>query len=374
MARFGIDVQELLTFAPERGVLSVYVDLNPADRGEPWRTELRNGLREAQEAAAEEDHETRVAIEATTDRIREHFDTALDYEGGRARIGFVEVARKRGARESWHTLQPAPPWKGVARNSRPFLLPLIAMLDEGQPRGVAVVSSEQIRLLEWSLDRTEELDDFRTTDASPGHEHSAPDAERLQGSPLETHIVRFLKQTADAIRETAAAREWPEVLLIGLQPLTEEIARHLPNIDAEPIDHHDLISERAAAIGERTAECVARLNRERELALVQRIEEAAQVRSGASPLGPRGALGPKDVLEALIMSRVDRLALDGERDYGRQPLEEGVEYDASEHGGLPMVDRLIELAFETSARVTPVEGEAAERLEQHGGAAALLRF
>src|SRR4051794_11684615 len=46
-----VDIQELLSFAPPLGVLSVYVDLDPGDRGEAWRIELRNGLAEARDSA-----------------------------------------------------------------------------------------------------------------------------------------------------------------------------------------------------------------------------------------------------------------------------------------------------------------------------------
>jgi stalled ribosome rescue protein Dom34 len=41
---------------------------------------------------------------------------------------------------------------------------------------------------------------------------------------------------------------------------------------------------------------------------------------------------------------------------------------------LPLAERMIELALNTSAAVTPVEGAAAERLGEHGGVAALLRY
>jgi hypothetical protein len=367
MADHGIDIRKLLEFAPEMGVLSVYVDLDPGDRGEPWRTELRNGLRHSREAAAEEDHEIRVAVEATVDRIAEHFETGIDPDGGRARIGFVEVARKEG-REFWHSLQPEPPWKGVVRNSRPFVLPLIAMLDEGRARGVAVLSSERVRLLEWSLQGTGEIEEYQRAETSPGRERTAPDAERLQGSPLEAHVVRFLKDVAGSLRDRMAAHGWAELLLIGPQPLCEEVTKQLPNLDLQAIDHHDLISERTAQIGERAAERIAQLNQEREVGLVERVEAAVHAADG------NGALGPQETLETLMEGRVEHLVLDADRDYTRRPLEQDLAYAAEDHGGLPLVDRLIELAYATSARVTPVEGEAAERLERHGGAAALLRF
>jgi hypothetical protein len=376
------DVESLLGWAPQHGVLSVYLDIDPADRGEGWHTVLRNGLAEAREDAADEDHESRLALEATSERVLERFGAELSHEEGRARVGVVEISRK-GGREIWHALQPSPPWTGVVRDARPFLLPLIAMLDEGEARGVAVLSAERVRLLEWSLQHTEELQSFEVTllsgdwrerkaqrSSDPAHIHGAKASGKDQyGQRLDENRKRFLKETAGKAAEEAKRRGWTELLVCGPEPLADEFTGHIDaGVRAQPVDSHDLISEPVAKIGTRVEQCVATLNRDRELALIERVEAAAHAADN------RAALGPQETLESLLEGRVEHVVLDGERDYRARPLDPDLAYEPSEHGGLALVERLVELALSTSARLTPVEGEAAERLERHGGVAGLLRY
>jgi hypothetical protein len=377
-----IDIEALLRWAPPHGVLSIYLDIDPADRSEGWHTELRNGLAAVREEAADEDHDSRLAVEATTGRVLEGLVAERSHEEGRARIGFVEIARK-GGRETWHPLQPSPPWTGVLRHARPFLLPLIAMLDEGAPRGVAVLSAERVRLLEWSLQHTEELESFEVTllsgdwrerkaqrPSDPAHVHGTKASGKDQyGQRLEENRRRFLREIAGRAAEEAKRRHWEELLVCGPEPLADEFTGHIDaGLRALPADSHDLISEPAAKIGSRIEQYVARLNHDRELALVERVEAAAHAADN------RAALGPQETLETLLEGRVEHVLLDGERDYRTRPLDQDLAYEPTEHGGLPLVERLVELALSTSARLTPVEGEAAERLERHGGVAGLLRY
>jgi hypothetical protein len=377
-----IDTQSLLGWAPPQGLLSIYLDIDPADRGDGWHTELRNGLAGARDEAVDEDHESRLALEATTERVLERLGVERPREEGRARVGFVEIARK-GGRETWHSLQPAPPWTGVVRSARPFLLPLIAMLDEGEPRGVAVLSAERVRLLEWSLEHTEELESFEVTllsgdwrerkaqrSADPAHMHGASASGKDQyGQRLDENRRRFLKEIAGRAAEEAKRRDWAELLVCGPEPLADEFAGHIDaGLKPQSVDSHDLISEPVSKIGGRIGQFVAALNRDRELALVERVEAAAHAPDN------RAALGPQETLESLLEGRVEHVLLDGGRDYRSRPLDQDLAYEPSEHGDLPLVERMVELALSTSARLTPVEGEAAERLERHGGVAGLLRY
>lgn len=41
---------------------------------------------------------------------------------------------------------------------------------------------------------------------------------------------------------------------------------------------------------------------------------------------------------------------------------------------LPLAERMVELALTTSATITPLEDDAGEELDEHGGVAALLRY
>ena len=62
-----------------------------------------------------------------------------------------------------------------------------------------------------------------------------------------------------------------------------------------------------------------------------------------------------------------------DRDYGGPPLEARLTYDDGTDG-LPVGERLVELAVSTKADITPVHEEPAEKLEPHDGVAALLRY
>ena len=48
----------------------IYLGFDPADRGGAWRTELRNALDAILERHKEAEHDLRVALRATTKRIR----------------------------------------------------------------------------------------------------------------------------------------------------------------------------------------------------------------------------------------------------------------------------------------------------------------
>ena len=61
-------LRQLVDWRPAGGVLSVYVDVDPADRSQGWRIALRDRLREL--AAATAPHEPRRAFEAAAARVR----------------------------------------------------------------------------------------------------------------------------------------------------------------------------------------------------------------------------------------------------------------------------------------------------------------
>src|SRR3954469_1653487 len=82
-------IRSLLDWRPELGIVSGYVGIDPADRGEPWRVELRNQLEELVEAEHDK-HGRRPALEATVGRINDQFPEGTP-PSGRCQIGFCEV-------------------------------------------------------------------------------------------------------------------------------------------------------------------------------------------------------------------------------------------------------------------------------------------
>jgi stalled ribosome rescue protein Dom34 len=104
---------------------------------------------------------------------------------------------------------------------------------------------------------------------------------------------------------------------------------------------------------ERVNAAVADGNRRRELALIERAVE------GARTPGGHGALGLIDVQRCLNEGRVEHLLFDA---------------DTEAPALAELEDEIVERALRTSALITPLEGEAAEALREHGGVAAVLRY
>jgi Bacterial archaeo-eukaryotic release factor family 10 len=370
-------LSQLLRWEPPHGVVSVYVDLQPADRGEGWRIELRNGLGAALERVRERDgREARRELEATAKRILDRFPPEAGHPEGRTQIGFVEVASKPG-REEWFAVQMRSSPVRVVHDARPVVRPLVTMLDDGAPRGVAAVSAERVRLLRWALGTIEELEDWGleifSLDWRERKAQRAGDPARVQGAKasgrdqfdqrLEANREHFLRQAGRLATQRVQALDCDELLVLGDAEHVREFADGAGDgVEVRQVDGHNVISARPHEIAERLEELLGELNRSRELELVRRVKDEAHG-------GTRGAVGVQETLEALEQGRVAHLVFDASLEDGGEP---GVL--TGEDGGLRLAERLIELALTTGARVTPVEGEAAEALAEAEGVAGLLRY
>ena len=372
---------ELLGWTCPHGVISIAVTIDPEDRSEPWRIELKNGLSAVVEKAdPEAGHEARLALEETAARVLDRFPAEYRHGEGRAQLGFVEVSREDDGQEEWFQAQLPLSRTEVVHNSRPYLYPLLRLLDEGAPRGVLVASSEEARLLHWELGSIEQLEEFelesfaldwrerrspRPADPSSGQgvTSSGRDQHRQR---LDANRQHFLREVGAAFAGRARERGWEETLVLARPELAEELREGAgPGLALRVADGHDLISAPAGAIQERIRELRDGLNRERELELIEEISERALS-------GGRGALGPADVAAALWEGRAQHLVLDADRDYSAVEVQPppGVEWDLE----ISLPERLIEQALATSAQVTPAEGIAAERLADAEGLGALLRY
>src|SRR4051812_27842109 len=181
-------IRTLLDWRPDLGVISVYVAIDPADRGEPWRVELRNEL-DALIEAEEDTHGRQKALRATAQRIKGHFPDEQP-PSGRFHVGFCEVSEGSG-REIWLAAQVhRDETEGVDRN-HPYLTPLLEVLDDGAPVGIVAVSSERVRLYEWALGALSDVQDWEailfTPDWRERKSQSSADPARVQGSSSSGH-------------------------------------------------------------------------------------------------------------------------------------------------------------------------------------------
>jgi hypothetical protein len=345
-------LRELTAWAPEGGVISVYLAIDHADRSEGWRIELKDRLAGVDRSAAE--------------RILGRFRADVPPPAGRTQVGYVEVGGER--REIWNGFQLDGVATEVVAAGRPYLAPLMRMLDDGSPVGVIVVSLERVRVLDWALGQIEELDGWELEITSlDWHERKAPRRDPARGTGasasgrdqhaqrLEHNRERFLKQAGGLVVSRYGERPWRRIVVIGEGDRPRMLATGMgPKAELAHEVRQDLIRAAPAAIGERLAEELEHLNRSREEALIAELKEAIGSDPGA-------ALGPMEVLETLEQGRARHVIFDGTREFER-------------HDGVPASELMIERALATKARVTPVEGLAAASLAEHDGAAALLRY
>ena len=368
--------KDLLAWRRPLGVISVYLDLRPEDRGEPWRIELEHALAAAVKRG--EDGRHKEALAQTAKRISARFPAEPAEQEGRTQVGFVEVAPKP-AREEWFSLQLPLDASAVMPNSRPLVLPLLTLMKDGSPRGVVAVSSERVRLFEWAFGHLEELDDWELEITSlDWRERKAQrpgDPARVQGAKaaghdqydqrLEANRDHFLRETGRLAAAQIKERGIDDLLAFGDPPAVRELSEGAgKGVSVCAAGEQNLIGAPLGEIQVQTTSTIEELSRERELALVSRVVDEARG-------GTRGALGAQETSQALAEGRVEHLLIDPEREYSGDPIGS---LNSDDDDELPVPDRLVAAALATRARVTPVEGEAAERLAPSDGVGALLRY
>jgi hypothetical protein len=367
------DVRELAEWRPPLGVVSVYLRFDPGDRGGAWRTALRNGTARLRKRASELEHEQQGALRATADRIEERFANH-DRNLPRGEAGFVEVAAE-AARERWwptHAALAGAPAIEFAERAR--VAPLTCLIEREQPRGVALVSAERVRLHEWRPGSLEELrawelsvfaEDWRERKAprvpDPARAQAVSSSGREQfGDRLADNRHRFLGECRRLALELGAERGWPELLALGPPQHLECFIEHAETA-SPPLrraEEADLISAPRGEVEGHVAASVERLAGQREAELAARV-----IGDGAG--SQRGSAGADETVAALREARVEQLVLDaGLVDAGG--VGNGDEAIA--------VEPMVRLALESGAAVAPLHGEAAERLVPAGGVAALLRY
>jgi hypothetical protein len=361
----GVAIDELLDWRPDFGVVTVCVGIDPGDRSEGWLIELRKQLKSA--VAADDDrHDRGRALTATAQRVLDRFD-GEELPSGRCQIGFCEAAERR-ARDIWSGAQIDGFPTRVSYADRPRLTPLLKLLHDGAAIGVIAVSAERVHLYEWKLGALDLVHDWEAVmfmrDWRERKARKPANLARTQGTSasgrdqfaqrLEHNRARFLKDTGRLTAEEARNRGWRRLIAFGDPEHVRELAEGAEKgTEVELAEEADVISEERGRLLERVNAAVAQRNRQRELALIERAMEAAQTPGG------HGALGLIDVQRCLSEARVEHLIFDA---------------DTNDRELADVEDEIVERALRTSAKVNPVEDDAAEKLRAHGGVAALLRY
>lgn len=375
------EARRLAEWRPPLGVMSVYLRLDPGDRGGAWRTELRNGLARILEAADGLDHETRTALRATAGRVADRFGEQDRRPLPRGEVGFVAVTAEPASERWWSTHLSPRSAASAYFAERPVVAPLLCMVERGAPRGVALVSAERVRLLEWEPGRLGELHSWELTVFSGDwRERKAPrviDPARAQAvsaagreqyaERLAENRQRFLGQCGGLAARAASERGWPQIVAFGAPEHVRSFREAIPSPAAIEVGGEvDLVWESPGRLEAPVAEAIERLDEERDRWLAERALDEARG-------GMRGTAGPQETLAALEEGRVDRLVIDAARvaSTGPSPVMRGEE--AGEDGVIDS-ESLVRRALAGGARIATVSGKAAELLAPVDGVAALLRY
>jgi hypothetical protein len=357
------EAREISKWRPELGVLSVYLGFDPADRGGAWRTELRNGLDTILDTHKEIDHEPRVALRATAKRVMERFEDGDLRPPPRGEIGFVAVSEKERVEHWWGAGTPPTADACVEYAPGPVVAPLIALCCHDATRGVALLSSERVRLLRCAEGALVELEDWELSvfslDWRERKSQSTNNPARAQGvsssghdqygERLEHNRQRFLTECGGLAVRALEENSLDQVVVFGPAKDVESFDAGFGSAKAKLAlgGEQDLISVPKGKLTEVVADAVERLDSERDRAVVDRALDEARG-------GSRGSAGIQETKEALLEGRVDHLVFDA-----------AIEDDA---------EIMIRAALASSAQVTIVRDELAEPLAESEGVAAILRY
>jgi hypothetical protein len=379
------DLLNLLAYSDPLGVLSIYVDAATDARSRA--IDINNRLNDLRRRIGVDGPTQRAhALDATLERIVPAVERLLDpRSSGRGRALFVAISADEISAITGQLRMP----NRVVLDGSPFVHPLLEVLDEGRPAGVAVSSHHAVDVFDWrqgTLRRLTRivLDHDPTRRGRPGP--VAPAAGRAQQTTpmreqhqrrVRDHRLRFLERAAANVSELADDRGWDRVLVSGDDRLTGPLLDALPEQlregairDPRRLDTYDE-GRLAATVSER----LERAQAEREVQLTTRVRDAAMS-------GVGGALGLSEVLAALNDGRVSHLIYDPEVRFHGAVGDDGRLSTTLERrpaaGRLVdeprLTERMVERSLRTGADITPVAGAAATMLAGADGVAALLRW
>jgi hypothetical protein len=374
-------LRDLIRDEDPLGVVSIYVNM-PAD-GADRRAEivLKNQLADFErrvdsQGSLRRGEALRSAIERVTPTIERLLDPRTSGRGGAA---FSPLSTS----DVSFLTAPMPLPSRVVLDSRPFIQPLLELLDEGRPAGVVLVSAHAAELLDWRFGDLRPLTRVTREFADDGRERPLVTnsagarpvtAARDQRSRRE-HVqqMRWMEQVAAEVFHLADEQDWGRIVISGDERLTRPLVDALPTRlrDVALLDPRHLQSDHPALAMD-IAERLRQDRADRNVDLSRRVRAAAL---GAQ----RGALGLSEVVAALNEGRVEEVIYDSARRYTGGIGPDGSLFADGERLGLGteeprLLERIVERALDTGARVTPLDGPAASRLADADGIAALLRW
>lgn len=352
-------------------VLSVYLDLDPADQvRRAYRLAFEDLVKEARERLEGPRRDDLVNEAATVQ------GWLLSQEPRGKGLALFSCAR-RGLRQA-HFLGVRVE-DHLTFEPKPDVAPLLELVDEHERYAMALVDNEAARLFAVFLGEIEESGAFR--DFVPGkHDQGGLSQARYQRHH-EAHVHWHLKRVAQRLAELLRRRRFDRLILAGPEEAASELRRLLPRALAHrlaAVIPAELFAKEGEIL-EATLEVERRVEREVEERLLGELFDAA------GP-GGRATSGPESTLEALRLGRVQTLVVaDGVHlggsecpDCGRLRPRSVATCSACGASMRPVHDLFhlaMDRALEQAGSVEIVHGAAAQRLrEAGGGLGALLRY
>lgn len=378
-------VKELASTEPGVGVLSAHLRTDPRDPANTnhqpaWHIALRNGLREIEarlEASGERDE--RLAFRELSERVDAAVPELEPAERGRSLSVFTTAGGELDIRV---TLQLPLAADTVRWDRRPFISPLVDVIDHGRPTGLVLVDSDDVVLLEWvgghisEPDQARyalELGDWVGRDTARGKDSVSGGGSHVSHGQhfearIDDHKRRFLHDAAGKVAARLDALGWHRLLVAAAPGTADVFVGALPEQTrariALTLDAH-LTGEDAGSIAEH-------VDAPLEEAWRREVDQEIAAARDASAAGGAGATGAAEVLGMLAQGRVAHLVYDPTltipaSSYGPQVTAVLGEVDAD-----LIVERAVEHAVETDAGVSAITGH--EGLTEAGGIVATLRY
>lgn len=347
-------LSELLALSGAGGVLSIYVDADPglaAGRRPAWQAPVRVAVRRlVADARRLRPREERLALEARLTDLEPELEALLDpRRPGRGRALFAAIAG--GAPRLVEVRTPLPSLVALRRHA--VVLPLLRVLQDGSPAGVAAVSWDRLDQAEWALGVLEPLETVelertvtrrRRHATNPAVPQPFPERDRFETAG-GARVLQQLRDAGARLADEAGGRGWDALVADGDHRLVDALVEGFGNGGRVVRSERPLGRLASTEAADVVAATLRELRHERVGELVRRLDDSSAAARDALVLD-----------RAFDEGRVEHLLLDTPP--GPRP-------------GL-RAESLVRRAYETGAEVTIVPPRAHDL--GPAGAAALLRW
>ncbi len=280
---------------PTPGVLSAYLDISPEEvTGNKVRLKLRDMARRWFDTI--QDKQERRAFERELNKVEEY----LAYE--MSRPGRTLVVFSSEAANLWRTYHvPARIRTRLVWDERPYMRPLLTVMDEYERYGVVLVTREEARFFLFYMGEIAEYS-FALHDYVPGRHKQGGWAQARFQRHIDDHALHHFRNVADVTVRLAERDNWQRIVLMGTDENVARVREYLPKAWQERIagEVPASITDNFNTIRDKVIQVEQEVERKTEAERVQRVITAAEK-------GQNGVLGYADTLQAVQQQRVDIL-------------------------------------------------------------------